>query len=381
LSSSHTPIRAVAYVVGLGSRRTLLCLLAVGVLALLGAGRASAGYAIGPDGQSFTVTVDSGGSVQSPASLDLLVYLDAEDSSPVVWVSDSSAISSSGTPSGSSVVSCSGSSLLPFGEPNKWVCRASTLLLQPGHTYYWWLAFRRQDPGSPAPTDRISGPFSFSLVQQATLPPPPPPVKEPPVDPHTSVSTKTIAAAATLPSSAVFNGTRSVKHATLTRLVYRTMKQLGIPRQLAFACWNRSDWLSVLAAEGAEPEKGNTLLLGFWLGRQPRWLHLAPGICTDVQGLISSKQPNARRAGALATVIHETLHAYGIRNEAQTNCFAVQLVPVFGWNLGLGEKRAVYLGTLARNYVRKYSPPGYWNGARCREGGAWDLFPSMRNFG
>ena len=66
------------------SRRTLLCLLAVGALALLTAGRASAGYAVGPDGQSFTVTVDSGGHVQTPASLDLVVYLDAEDSSPFV---------------------------------------------------------------------------------------------------------------------------------------------------------------------------------------------------------------------------------------------------------------------------------------------------------
>jgi hypothetical protein len=365
------------------SRRTLICLLAVGALALFGAGRADAGYGVGPNGQSFIVTSGAGGSVQSPASLDLLVYLDAEDSSPVVWVSDSSAISSSGTPSGRSVGSCSSDTLLPFGEQNKWVCRASTVLLQPGRTYYWWLAFRRQDPGSTVPADRVSGPFSLSLVEQAAPPPPvpPPPVKEPPVDPHTSASTKTIAAAAALPGSAVFNGRRSVKHTTLTRLVYRTMKQLGIPRQLAFACWKRSDWRSVLAAEGAEPEKGNTQLLGFWLGRQPRWLHLAPGICADVQGLISSRQPNARRAGGLATVIHETLHAYGVVNEAQTNCWAVQLVPVFGLSLGLGEKRADYLGTLARNYVRKYSPRGYWNGDRCREGGAWDLFPSIRNLG
>jgi hypothetical protein len=153
------------------------------------------------------------------------------------------------------------------------------------------------------------------------------------------------------------------------------MNQLGLPRQLAFACRNRADWISVLAAEGAEPERGLTTLLGFWLGRQPRWLHLAPEVCTDVQGLLATKRPNARRAGALSTVIHETLHAYGIANEAQTNCFAVQLVPVFGINLGMSPTRAGYLGTLARNYVRKWAPQGYWNGARCRDGGAWDLLP------
>src|SRR4029079_15725110 len=136
-------------------RRTLVCMLAFSALALLAAGRASAGYGVGPNGQTFTVTVDSAGNVQAPASLDLVVYLDADDSSPVVWMSDSPASSASGTPTGRTLGSCSSGSLLPFGEPNKWVCRVSTSLLQPGHTYYWWLDFARQDPGTPAPTDRI----------------------------------------------------------------------------------------------------------------------------------------------------------------------------------------------------------------------------------
>jgi hypothetical protein len=369
------------------SRRTLVCLVAFTALAMLAAGRASAGYGVGPNGQTFAATADSAGNVQSPASLDLVVYLDADDSSSAVWVSDSPAISALGTPTGRTLGSCSSGSLLPFGEANKWVCRVSTSLLQPGHTYYWWLDFARQDPGTPAPTNRVSGPFSFSLAQATPPPPPPPPpppVPAPPpvvTDPHAPVSTKTIAAAGKLPSSAVFNGRRSVKHTTLTRLVYRTMKKLGYPRQLAFACWNRADWISVLAAEGTEPTRGGSELLGFWLGRQPRWLHLAPGICSDVQGLLSSKLPNARRARALSTVIHETLHAYGVANEAQTNCMAVQLVPVFGWNLGLSANRADYLGTLARNYVRRYAPSGYWNAARCHDGGSWDLFPSIRNLG
>ncbi len=149
------------------SRRTLVCMLVVGALALLAAGHASAGYGVGPNGQSFTVTADSAGYVQAPASLDLVVYLDAEDISSAVWVSDSPAISASGTPVGRTLGLCSSGSLLPFGETNKWVCRVSTSLLQPGHTYYWWLDFDRQDPGTPAPTSRVSGPFSFSLAQQA----------------------------------------------------------------------------------------------------------------------------------------------------------------------------------------------------------------------
>ena len=192
------------------SRRTVVCLLAVGV-ALFAAGRANAGYGVGPDGQTFTVTANSAGLVQTPVSLDLVVYLDAQDSSSAVWVSDNPAIGAAGVPVGRNLGSCSAGSLLPFGEANKWVCRVSTSQLQPGRTYYWWLSFARQDPGTPAPTDRISGPFSFSLAQAATPPPPPPPPvpAPPPVvkDPHAPVSTKTIAAAARLPGSTVFNGT------------------------------------------------------------------------------------------------------------------------------------------------------------------------------
>ena len=354
-------------------RRLLPCLLAALMVALVGAGRASAGYGVAPNGQSFTVTVDASGAVKTPAAIDLVVYLDAQDSAPEVWVSDSAEIGPTGSPAASLIGYCSAGMLIPSAEQYKSVCRVTTTLMKPGRTYYWWLEFQRQEPGQPVPTGAVSGPFSFSLVQQQAAPPPADPPKPPP--PHTGVSTKTVASAATLPGGTVFNGRRSIKHTTLTRLVYRTMNQLGLPRQLAFACWNRADWVSVLAAEGAEPERGLTTLLGFWLGRQPRWLHLAPQVCTDVQGLLATKRPNARRAGALSTVIHETLHAYGIANEAQTNCFAVQLVPVFGINLGMSPTRAGYLGTLARNYVRKWAPQGYWNGARCRDGGAWDLLP------
>ena len=35
-------------------------------------------------------------------------------------------------------------------------------------------------------------------------------------------------------------------------------------------------------------------------------------------------------------MILETLHAYGSRNEAQTNCFAVQMIPYLGFSLGIG---------------------------------------------
>ena len=357
--------------------RTLLCVLAAVTAALWGAGRAEAGYGVSPIDQTLPTTVDSIGYVLTPATIDFVVHLDEGDTSPFVWVSETLEIGPNGSHQPrQGVGSCATSGLFASGEPGKWVCRVSTQTMRRGRSYYWWLTYWRQEAAGPV--QQVSGPFVFGLGDEPPPPPPPPgepePEPEPPKDPHAGASTKKAESAARLPTARRFDGRRSVKHASLTQLVYRTMKALGAPRQLAFACWNVPDWISVLSWEGAEPTRGSTQVMGFWLGRQPRWLHLAPEICTDVQGLLSSKRPNARRAGALAVAIHETLHAYGLRNEAQTNCFAVQLVPVFGWALGLTPTRYTYMGRLAHNYVRRSAPSGYWNARHCREGGAWDIF-------
>ena len=362
-------------------RALLLSLLAAVGLALLGAGHANAGQALSPTADTtFEVATDDTGQIERPTTIDLVVQLDSDDTLPRVWVSQSPEIDQFGAPAEEVVDRCDRNQLLPQGEPGKWVCRIDLRSLPPDTTFYWWLEFHHADPGQASPTVRTTEPFDFFLYKVSGPEPPEDPVDVPGEDPHSGVSSKTVAAAAMLPGGLVFNGSRSIKHTTLTRLVYKTMKSFGMPRSLAFACWNQADWLAVLAAEGDEPTKGNSVLLGFWLRKQPRWLHLAPNVCTDVQALLTTRKPNARRAGALSTVIHETLHAYGVSNEAQTNCFAVQLVPFFGLDLGMSLPRARYLGTLAHNYVRGHAPNGYWNGAHCHENGAWDLFRG-RNFG
>ena len=278
------------------SRRLLVCLLAMGASrARRGRARRARATALAPNGQSFPVTVDSIGSIQSPSSLDLVVYLDAQDSDPYVWVSESPAIGPAGTPRAAASASCSRSSLLPFGEQNKWVCRVSTILMAPGRTYYWWLDFRRSEPGNAFPQDRISGPFSFSLVSSRRRRRHRLRAEEPPeADPHAGVSSKTVAVgggaaergrvhrqpldqaheadAARLPDD------EAVRPAAPARVRLLEPRRLGLGR----------------GGEGDEPTRGDSELLGFWLRRQPRWLHLAPGVCTDVQGLLSTRMPNAR---------------------------------------------------------------------------------------
>lgn len=339
-------------------------------------GQAAAGYGVQPNGQSFPVTVNSIGTVAAPATLDFVVYLDGLDRDPYVWVSDSPQADGYGLPLGRVVGSCAPYELIPFGEPGKWVCRESTILMQPGRTYYWWLDFRRLDTGDYAGQQRISGPFPFTLVLQA-----PPAAPPPAVGTASTVSTKTALSAATLPGEDAFDGTVSVKHAALTRLVYRTMKRLLTPRTLAVACWTQPDWQSVLAAEGDQPSHGEAIVLGFWKEDQPRWLHLAPATCGPLQELLDAGAATGERAAALATALHETMHAYGIRGEARASCYAVQLVPLAGRELGMGPARAAYLGRLAVRYVRAHAPAGYWSLANCRDGGRWDIDRSRSNLG
>lgn len=209
-----------------------------------------------------------------------------------------------------------------------------------------------------------------SIVEPRMLPQPP--IYDEPIDETDALAPKrTTASAATLRSASAFEGV-SVKHTRLTQLVYKLMRQLGAPRMLAIACWNQPDWESAVADEVGTPAHGATTL-AFWSRLQPRWLHLSPDVCTDVQALLDSKIPSGRRASALSTVLHEALHAHGIRNEAQTNCYAAQLIPLAGRSLHMSNQRADYLGKLALRYDRSHAPPGYWNASRCRDGGLWDL--------
>jgi hypothetical protein len=149
---------------------------------------------------------------------------------------------------------------------------------------------------------------------------------------------------------------------------------------LAVACWSSDDWGPVLSsADVGLPHAGGRSLLGFWLVRQPRWLHVSPQVCRDAQAFIDSKKANGRRAGALSSIIHEAMHSIGIPDEAKANCYAVQLVPVFVKNLGMSAHDSRNLGRLALLYVRRHAPPGYWDHYHCRDLGGWDLAPDANN--
>ncbi|HEX4679200.1 MAG TPA: hypothetical protein VH210_08390, partial [Gaiellaceae bacterium] len=84
---------------------------------------------------------------------------------------------------------------------------------------------------------------------------------------------------------------------------------------------------------------------------------------------------NVYTANALDTLTHEMIHALGVRVEAQTECYAMQLSFVTGISMGLP---ALYAENLDRLSLRNYftHPPSYVDTGRCREGGQWDLTPT-----
>jgi len=160
--------------------------------------------------------------------------------------------------------------------------------------------------------------------------------------------------------------------------LYATMKKLGSPKVVPVACWSRYDWPSVVESAGFDSPPNQ--LNGFWLSFQPRWLHLAPKQCSDIQALIGTRLPNGQRAYALTTALHERIHADGFRNEAQTECYAIQLVYEFARELGFAYPRALRLVQLAGRKSRAvFAGTKYYDPIRCRDGGKWDLYPTFTN--
>jgi hypothetical protein len=191
--------------------------------------------------------------------------------------------------------------------------------------------------------------------------PAPPPTPSPPA--------RTFRDAPSLPRRAAFAGA-SIEHARLGRSLDRATRRLRVPRAVAVACWSRADWPSVARSAGLGAASAS-----FWLPRQPRWLHVGPAPCGDVQALMSSRKAKARHAQALARVMHERVQAEGVGREAQAECYGVQLVYEFARGLGLAHAPALRLEELAVRSARR----GSWDARRCRDGGAWDLYRGFTN--
>lgn len=273
-----------------------------------------------------------------------------------IYAADSSERLSDGSPAGLAVFSCSGTA----DSDSDYTCHPDNAYeLEVGQTYYWWAVINVDG------TDWIYDPRSFS-------------VRTAPTGgggsgggagtngPHS------ITDAGQLPRSAHFVG-RSVKQTRLSAASYWITKVAGVPKTLAVACWNGTDWPGI----SGDPGDAYYSTLGFYNPTMPHWVDLSPTVCRGIETLLYHRPLHANRivADAVDTVTHEMIHAIGIRDEAQTECYAMQVSLLMALRLGVPLK---YSQQLARLTLSNYflHPPQYIDTIRCREGGVWDLQPA-----
>jgi hypothetical protein len=79
-------------------------------------------------------------------------------------------------------------------------------------------------------------------------------------------------------------------------------------------------------------------------------------------------------AWSLNALAHESYHLAGVRNEAQTECYALQAIDFVALRLGASQGEARNLAAFAFEQLPSRMPPAY-SSPECRNGGAYDLRP------
>jgi hypothetical protein len=110
---------------------------------------------------------------------------------------------------------------------------------------------------------------------------------------------------------------------------------------------------------------------------------LTPERCLDLYRLaFEGETTSSQTARAVAVLAHEAWHLRGVRDEATTECYALQSGVEVGRRLGLSEDtaRQMMRQQLAENALRTRSSPEYLVTADCRNGGSLDLNPESGRF-
>lgn len=277
----------------------------------------------------------------------------------VFYASTSSQRLADGSPAGGAAFSCSGQT----AAESDYTCKdANAYALAPGATYFWWVVVSWNG------SSWTYGPRTFIVEAPSAT------GAGATGGGGVSVGNNgkhSVADAPFLPDSPHFDG-KSIKQTRLSQASYALTKLVGRPKTIAVACWNTNDWPGVSGDSG----DGIYSTLGFYWPGMPHWINLSPNVCRGIETLLyhRPRYANATIATDLDTVTHEMVHALGFVDEAQTECYAMQLSIVMAVELGVP---LVYANQLARLTLANYflHPPRYIDTIRCRENGVWDLTP------
>ena len=114
-----------------------------------------------------------------------------------------------------------------------------------------------------------------------------------------------------------------------------------------------------------------------------RLAYLTPERCHDLYRLAFKDDVSfSQTARAIAVLAHEAWHLRGIRDEAVTECYALQSGVQLGQRLGLSEEtaRQMMRQQLAENALRARGSVEYLVTPECRDGGRLDLDPRTSAF-
>jgi hypothetical protein len=153
----------------------------------------------------------------------------------------------------------------------------------------------------------------------------------------------------------------------------------GKPAQVR--CWSALDWARIngdLLAHGGAGESLD-FVSGFYRPDTGR-IHLDPTACAGLVDLTyRGARPQQGRAFVrialgVDTLAHESMHRRGFRNEAVTECYAVQLNYQTATALGATRAYATLIGR--QSWARYPLHPANYLSSECRDGGKLDLSPN-----
>ena len=132
------------------------------------------------------------------------------------------------------------------------------------------------------------------------------------------------------------------------------------------------------ALTGPGGESGRT---GFIDDKPVSTSYLQSGICQTLHVyarslkacLLPCRQPLGI-AWSLNTLAHESYHLAGARNEAETECYALQAIDFVAHRLGASDPQARAMANFAFEQLPQRMPPEY-RSPKCHDGGEYDLRP------
>lgn len=107
-------------------------------------------------------------------------------------------------------------------------------------------------------------------------------------------------------------------------------------------------------------------------------IELSKATCDNVSIFVDQQNKalvDNEQLQALITIAHEAFHTTGIRDEAETDCYALQRIDNVAMQLGADELTARTIQQRAIKLQRSTAATGY-NSSECRDGGVYDLDPT-----